>query len=168
MKNLLSVVALFVAVFAISCSSNPVESEAYKKMAAGLEELKTNYTTLAGELNNLEPAAAEMNAAVGTLATPDSSLNAIVAQYGEVVAMSKEINTKHAEMMNAQAELMKSHATKKMEEITTDFTTMTSEYEQMMADVNSIKEKAAGLTTAYQTAFAAAQAAATTPANNKK
>ena len=153
MRNLWSLAVLFIAVAAISCSTNPTETEAYKKMASGMDELKANYQTVAEEVKSLEAPLAEMKGTVEGMENADSTLTAAVAMYENAVVQGKAAIEKHQAMLDAQAEKMNAHAKMEMAAIGEDFQAMTTEYEQMTADLNSVKNMAMQAKTAYQTAM---------------
>lgn len=153
MRNLWSLAVLFIAVAAISCSTNPVETDAYKKMASGMDELKTNYQNVAEEVSSLEAPLAEMKASVEGMENADSTLTAAVGMYENAVMQGKAVMEKHQAMLEAQAEQMKEHANMEMAAIGEDFEKMTNDYQQMTTDLNQVKQMASQAKEAYQTAM---------------
>ncbi|MEZ4982269.1 MAG: hypothetical protein R2769_11920 [Saprospiraceae bacterium] len=143
----------FIAVAAISCSSNPTESDAYKTMLKGMEELKANYNTIAEEVKAMEAPLAEMKASVAGMENADSTMTAAVAIYENAVMQGKTAMEKHTAMLEAQTQKLSAHATMDMTQIGEDFKSMTSEYEQMAADLNGVKQMASQAQAAYQTAM---------------
>lgn len=168
MKSLFSALGIVAILFTIGCSTNPVETEAYKKMASGLDSLKTAYSSLSTDVAGLGASLDQMKSYVAGLPTPDSTLMSLVSQYEGGITASQATLQKHQDMMNAQTEKMKNHATMKMEEIAADFDAMTTEYSNMMTELTGVKDMHMQMNQAFQTAVANIQnAAATTPSNKK-
>jgi hypothetical protein len=167
MKNLISAFGFIAVLFAVSCSTNPVETPQYKALATGLDSLKNSYTTLMTEVGGMGASLDQMKSAVAGLAKPDSTLSAMVSAYEAGITSSAETMKKHQDMITAQGEKMKNHATMKMEDIVKDFDVMTTEFGTMMTELNGIKNMHMQSNQSFQTALAALQSAAA-PVTGKK
>ncbi len=139
MKNALILFLTPLFLILVSCSSNPLETEAYKKMHVGYQELEATYIEMSQQLLNFNIAVPEMQAVLDRIEKPSAELSKTIEEFGTLIDMNEKLVARHNAVIELQKEKIAAHANMKMPEIQNSFQEITSVMDNIMKEVTSVK-----------------------------